>query len=255
MNRLSGKTAVITGGSSGLGLAITRRMAEEGAAVVILDRDNQGQVVADNICGAGGKALFIQGDVTDEERVSEAMRATTTHFGRIDVLVNNAGIEGENTPTDQLSLAEWNRVMAVDVTAVFLCTKHVIPHLRKAGSGSIINISSIYGIVGGGDIPPYHAAKGAVRTMTKNDALLYASERIRVNSIHPGFVFTPLVDRYVHDNGLAHDAAKAHLDALHPLGGTGTPDDIAWGAVYLASDEARWVTGAELVIDGGYTAR
>ncbi|MBL8458149.1 MAG: glucose 1-dehydrogenase [Zoogloea sp.] len=255
MNRLSGKTAVITGGSSGLGLAITRRMAEEGAAVVILDRDNQGQVVADNICGAGGKALFIQGDVTDEERVSEAMRATAAHFGRIDVLVNNAGIEGENTPTDQLSLAEWNRVMAVDVTAVFLCTKHVIPHLRKAGSGSIINISSIYGIVGGGDIPPYHAAKGAVRTMTKNDALLYASERIRVNSIHPGFVFTPLVDRYVHDNGLAHDAAKAHLDALHPLGGTGTPDDIAWGAVYLASDEARWVTGAELVIDGGYTAR
>ena len=255
MNRLSGKTAVITGGSSGLGLAITRRMAEEGAAVVILDRDTQGQAVADSICSAGGKALFIQGDVTDEERVREAMRATAAHFGRIDVLVNNAGIEGENTPTDQLSLAEWNRVMAVDVTAVFLCTKHVIPHLRKAGSGSIINISSIYGIVGGGDIPPYHAAKGAVRTMTKNDALLYASERIRVNSIHPGFVFTPLVDRYVHDNGLEHDAAKAHLDALHPLGGTGTPDDIAWGAVYLASDESRWVTGAELVIDGGYTAR
>jgi len=255
MNRLSGKTAVITGGSSGLGLAITRRMAEEGAAVVILDRDPQGQAVADAICRAGGRALFVQGDVTDEERVCDAMRATATHFGGIDILVNNAGIEGENTPTDRLSLAEWNRVMAVDVTAVFLCTKHVIPHLRKAGSGSIINISSIYGIVGGGDIPPYHAAKGAVRTMTKNDALLYASERIRVNSIHPGFVFTPLVDRYVHDNGLAHDAAKAHLDALHPLGGTGTPDDIAWGAVYLASDEARWVTGAELVIDGGYTAR
>jgi len=255
MNRLSGKTAVITGGSSGLGLAITRRMAEEGAAVVILDRDTQGQAVADAICTAGGKALFVQGDVTDEDRVCEAMRLTATHFGRIDVLVNNAGIEGQNIPTDQLPLAEWNRVMAVDATSVFLCTKHVIPHLRQAGGGSIINISSIYGIVGGGDIPPYHAAKGAVRTMTKNDALLYARERIRVNSIHPGFVFTPLVDRYVHDNGLAHDAAKAHLDALHPLGGTGTPDGIAWGAVYLASDEARWVTGAELVIDGGYTAR
>ncbi|MCK6395629.1 SDR family NAD(P)-dependent oxidoreductase [Zoogloea sp.] len=255
MNRLSGKTAVITGGSSGLGLAITRRMAEEGAAVVILDRDTQGQAVADAICSTGGKALFVQGDVTDEARVCEAMRITATHFGGIDILVNNAGIEGENTPTDRLSLAEWNRVMAVDVTAVFLCSKHAIPHLRTAGGGAIINISSIYGIVGGGDIPPYHAAKGAVRTMTKNDALLYASERIRVNSIHPGFVFTPLVDRYVHDNGLAHDAAKAHLDALHPLGGTGTPDDIAWGAVYLASDEARWVTGAELVIDGGYTAR
>ncbi|WP_341644135.1 SDR family NAD(P)-dependent oxidoreductase [Thauera sp. SDU_THAU2] len=259
MNRLAGKVAVVTGGSSGLGLAIVRRMAGEGAAVAILDRDARGEAEAEAIRGTGGKALFVQVDVTDEERVSAAMQAAATQFGpgfnRIDVLVNNAGIEGENTPTDKLALAEWNRVMAVNVTAVFLCTKHAVPYLRQAGGGSVINISSIYGIVGGGDIPPYHAAKGAVRTMSKNDALLYAPERIRVNSIHPGFVFTPMVDRYVQDNGLAHDAAKAHLDALHPLGGTGTPDDIAWGAVYLASDEARWVTGAELVIDGGYTAR
>jgi NAD(P)-dependent dehydrogenase (short-subunit alcohol dehydrogenase family) len=255
MNRLAGKVAVVTGGSSGLGLAIVRRMAEEGAAVAILDLDAQGEAVAEAIRSTGGKALFAQLDVTDEDRVRAAMQATATQLGGIDVLVNNAGIEGENTPTDKLTLSEWNRVMAVNVTAVFLCTKHAVPYLRQSGGGSIINISSIYGIVGGGDIPPYHAAKGAVRTMSKNDALLYAPERIRVNSIHPGFVFTPLVDRYVQDNGLTHDAAKAHLDALHPLGGTGTPDDIAWGAVYLASDESRWVTGAELVIDGGYTAR
>ena len=209
----------------------------------------------ERIAAGGGRALFVQTDVTDEAQVSAALRAAFEAFGRLDVLVNNAGIEGENVPTDRLSLAEWNRVMAVDATAVFLCTKHVIPYLRQAGGGSVINISSIYGIVGGGDIPPYHAAKGAVRCMSKNDALTYASERIRVNSIHPGFIFTALVDRYVHDAGLERSAAKASLDALHPLGGTGTPDDIAWGAVYLASDESRWVTGAELVIDGGYTAR
>lgn len=255
MNRLSGKAAVITGGGNGLGAAIVQRMAEEGAAVAVLDRDPNGRTVAESIAAGGGRALFVQTDVTDEAQVSAAMRAVFEAFGRVDVLVNNAGIEGENHPTDQLSLAEWNRVMAVDATAVFLCTKHVIPYLRQAGGGSVINISSIYGIVGGGDIPPYHAAKGAVRCMSKNDALTYASERIRVNSIHPGFIFTALVDRYVRDAGLERSAAKASLDALHPLGGTGTPDDIAWGAVYLASDEARWVTGAELVIDGGYTAR
>lgn len=255
MNRLSGKAAVITGGGNGLGAAIAQRMADEGAAIAVLDRDPNGRAVAERIAAGGGRALFVQTDVTDEAQVSAALRAAFEAFGRLDVLVNNAGIEGENVPTDRLSLAEWNRVMAVDATAVFLCTKHVIPYLRQAGGGSVINISSIYGIVGGGDIPPYHAAKGAVRCMSKNDALTYASERIRVNSIHPGFIFTALVDRYVHDAGLERSAAKASLDALHPLGGTGTPDDIAWGAVYLASDESRWVTGAELVIDGGYTAR
>lgn len=255
MNRLSGKAAAITGGGNGLGAAIAQRMADEGAAIAVLDRDPNSRAVAERIAAGGGRALFVQTDVTDEAQVSAAMRATFEAFGRVDVLVNNAGIEGENVPTDRLSLAEWNRVMAVDATAVFLCTKHVIPYLRQAGGGSVINISSIYGIVGGGDIPPYHAAKGAVRCMSKNDALTYASERIRVNSIHPGFIFTALVDRYVHDAGLERSAAKASLDALHPLGGTGTPDDIAWGAVYLASDESRWVTGAELVIDGGYTAR
>ncbi len=255
MNRLSGKAAVVTGGGNGLGAAIAQRMADEGAAVAVLDRDPNGRAVAERIAAGGGRACFVQTDVTDEAQVSAAMRAAFDAFGRLDVLVNNAGIEGENVPTDRLSLAEWNRVMAVDATAVFLCTKHVIPYLRQAGGGSVINISSIYGIVGGGDIPPYHAAKGAVRCMSKNDALTYAGERIRVNSIHPGFIFTALVDRYVHDAGLERSAAKASLDALHPLGGTGTPDDIAWGAVYLASDEARWVTGAELVIDGGYTAR
>lgn len=145
--------------------------------------------------------------------------------------------------------------MAVNCTAVFMCTKHAIAPMKAAGSGSVINISSIYGIVGGGDIPPYHASKGAVRVMSKNDALTYAPDNLRVNSIHPGFLFTDMVARYVADSGLDIDDARVALNAAHPLNGTGDPDDVAWGAVYLASDHAKWVTGSELVIDGGYTAR
>jgi NAD(P)-dependent dehydrogenase (short-subunit alcohol dehydrogenase family) len=139
---------------------------------------------------------------------------------------------------------------------VFLCTKHAIPHLKRRGSGSIINLSSIYGLVGAADVPPYHASKGAVRLMTKTDALLYAADRIRVNSIHPGFIWTPMVEGYLHAGGATDmKLARAGVDALHPLGHMGEPDDIAWGAVYLASEESKFVTGTELVIDGGYTAR
>jgi NAD(P)-dependent dehydrogenase (short-subunit alcohol dehydrogenase family) len=130
----------------------------------------------------------------------------------------------------------------------------VIPHLRRVGGGSIINLSSIYGLVSAPDIPPYHASKGAVRLMTKTDALLYAGEKIRVNSIHPGFIWTPMVEGFVGDQG-DEATARVGLDALHPLGHMGEPDDVAWGCVYLASNEAKFVTGAELVIDGGYTAR
>ncbi len=255
VSRLQNKVALITGGANGLGEAIAQRMAEEGCAVLIVDLDDRGREVAEKLQAAGHKAAFQACDVTIEAQVKAAVQAAIDQFGGLDVLVNNAGIEGVNKPTDQLELAEWEKVMAVNTTAVFLCTKHAIAPMRKAGGGSIINISSIYGIVGGADIPPYHASKGAVRIMSKNDALTFAPDKIRVNSVHPGFIFTALVDRYVKDAGLQHDAAKVALDALHPLGGTGHPDDIAWGVVYLASDQARWVTGSELVIDGGYTAR
>ncbi len=255
MSRLKNKVSLITGGANGLGEAIAQRMAEEGSAVLIVDLDEHGESVAEKLRSAGHKAAFQRCDVTDEAQVKAAVQAAVDQFGRLDVLVNNAGIEGVNKPTDQLELAEWEKVMAVNTTAVFLCTKHAIAPLRKAGGGSIVNISSIYGLVGGADFPPYHASKGAVRTMSKNDALTYAPDKIRVNSVHPGFIFTQLVDRYVKAAGMQHDAAKVALDALHPLGGTGHPDDIAWGVVYLASDHARWVTGSELVIDGGYTAR
>jgi NAD(P)-dependent dehydrogenase (short-subunit alcohol dehydrogenase family) len=252
MGRLTGKVAVVTGGSNGLGEAIAARMTEEGAAVAVVDIDKAG---GERVAGALSGASFHACDVTVEDEVRAAFDAVATEHGRVDVLVNNAGIEGMNKPTDQLPLEEWNRVMAVNATAVFLCTKHAIPHLRASGGGSIVNISSIYGILGGGDVPPYHASKGAVRTMSKNDALTYAPDGIRVNSIHPGFIFTSMVHRYAAEAGMSEAEARTALDALHPLGGTGEPDDIAWGAVYLASDHAKWVTGSELVIDGGYTAR
>jgi NAD(P)-dependent dehydrogenase (short-subunit alcohol dehydrogenase family) len=252
VGRLDGKVAIVTGGSNGLGTAIATRMTEEGATVAVLDLDKAaGETVAAGLAGSS----FHPCDVTSEAQVSASLEAVVGQHGRLDILVNNAGIEGVNRPTHELELAEWERVMAVNSTAVFLCTKHAIGHLRAAGAGSIINISSIYGILGGGDVPPYHASKGAVRAMTKNDALTYAADRIRVNSIHPGFIFTSMVLRYADEAGLDEADARAVLDPLHPLGGTGEPDDVAWGAVYLASDQAKWVTGSELVIDGGYTAR
>ena len=256
MTRLSGKVALITGGANGLGEAMATRMSEEGAAVAVLDRDEDGgERVAGKLTEAGAKAAFFACDVTREEDVSSAISSVAERFGRVDILVNNAGVEGVNKPTHELSLQEWEHVMAVNTTAVFLCTKHAIPHLRQAGGGSIINISSIYGILGGADVPPYHASKGAVRVMSKNDALTYAADNIQVNSIHPGFIVTSMVHRYIEGSGLDLEETRSALDALHPLGGTGEPDDIAWGAVYLASDQAKWVTGSELVIDGGYTAR
>lgn len=256
MARLSGKVAIVTGGANGLGEAISTRMAEEGAMIAVLDRDEDGgKRVAGKLSDSGAKAAFFACDVTRENDVSSAISAAAEQFGSVDILVNNAGIEGVNKPTHELALEEWELVMSVNTTAVFLCTKHAIPYLKQAGGGSIINISSIYGILGGGDVPPYHASKGAVRVMSKNDALTYAADKIRVNSIHPGFIFTSMVHRYATEAGLSEEDARSILDPAHPLGGTGKPDDIAWGAVYLASDQAKWVTGSELVIDGGYTAR
>jgi NAD(P)-dependent dehydrogenase (short-subunit alcohol dehydrogenase family) len=171
------------------------------------------------------------------------------------VLVNNAGIAGVNKPTHQITRAEWDALMNVNVTGVFLCTKHAIPYMQQAGGGSIINMSSIYGLIGAGDLPPYHASKGAVRLMSKNDALVYAKENIRVNSIHPGYIWTPLVENLGKESPQGVAAFRQQLDSLHPIGHVGEPDDIAYGVLYLASDESKFVTGTELIIDGGYTAQ
>jgi NAD(P)-dependent dehydrogenase (short-subunit alcohol dehydrogenase family) len=255
MNRLKNKVAVVTGGALGIGRACCLRMAEEGATVVVADvKDAEGQALADEIVAAGGRAVYHHLDVTREANVSAVMQAVVNQTGRLDVLVNNAGISGASKPTHELTEAEWDQTTAVNVKGVFFCTKHALPPMMAARAGSIINMSSIYGLVGAPDAPPYHASKGAVRLMSKTDAMLYAPYGIRVNSVHPGFIWTPMVEAYLK---MAPDpaAARKAVDSKHPLGHLGEADDIAWGVVYLASDESRFVTGSELVIDGGYTAQ
>lgn len=255
MDRLKGKVAIVTGAAVGLGRAIALRMVEEGAQVALLDvNDDAGIAFAQELSICGLSAWYWHCDVSREAEVMAVFGEVVDRFGRLDVLVNNAGVAGANKPTHELTEAEWDRVQAINVKGVFFGVKHAVAPLRKAGGGSIINLSSIYGLVSAPDVPAYHASKGAVRLMTKTDALLYAPDRIRVNSIHPGFIWTPMVDGFLRGQGDVA-AGRAAVDALHPLGHIGEPDDIAWGAVYLASDEAKFVTGAELVIDGGYTAR
>jgi NAD(P)-dependent dehydrogenase (short-subunit alcohol dehydrogenase family) len=252
MNRVQGKVAVVTGAALGLGFAAAKRLAEEGAKVAVTDiLDEAGQQAVADI---HSNVEYWHMDVSKEAEVKRVFAEVFAKWGRLDILVNNAGISGANKPTDELTEQEWDSLMAVNVKGVFFCTKHAIAYMRKSGGGSIMNLSSIYGLIGAGDVPPYHASKGAVREMSKNDAVLYAKDKIRVNSVHPGFIWTPMVENFAESSGAATEARKA-LDALHPLGHIGEPDDIAWGIVYLASDESKFVTGSELVIDGGYTAR
>ena len=257
MNRVQGKTCIVTGGAVGIGHACVQRLAEEGAAVAIFDRmDGEGQALADAITHDGGNARYWHVDVTREADVARAIDEVADHFGGVDVLVNNAGISGSTKLTHEISEAEWDLVQAVNVKGVLFCCKHAIPHMRRAGGGSIVNLSSIYGLVGAPDVPAYHASKGAVRLMSKTDAMSYAPDRIRVNSVHPGYIWTPMVEHHLQASGATDiDAARAEVGRLHPLGHMGDADDIAWGVVYLASDESKFVTGSELVIDGSYSAR
>lgn len=256
MPRLAEKVALVTGGAHGIGAATSRALAREGAAVAVTDLlPDEGERIVEEIRGSGGKARFWAMDVTDEGAVRKVIGEVVEAFGKLDVLVNNAGISGVDKPTDEITVEEWDHVIDINVRGVFLCTKHAIPHLRRAGGGSIVNLSSIYGIIGAEDLPPYHASKGAVRLMSKTDALLYAKDQIRVNSVHPGFIWTPLVEEMARNSSEGVEGFHRVLDDLHPLGHVGEPEDIAAGIVYLASDEAKFVTGSELVIDGGYTAR
>lgn len=248
--RVQNKVVLISGGAGGIGGATARLLASEGAAVVIADLlEDEGRALEAQIAESGGRALFVRLDVTDEEAWRSAVRSAVDSFGKLDILVNNAGVSHrmgveETTPED------WDRVMDVNVKGVFLGTKVAIPEMRKAGGGSIINISSIYGLVGSATSASYHASKGAVRIFTKSTAVQYASENIRANSVHPGFVDSPMTRAH-------HDDPAVHQDRVGkmPLGRMGQPEDIANGILYLASDESSFVTGSELVIDGGMTAQ
>ncbi|MBE9047482.1 glucose 1-dehydrogenase [Pleurocapsales cyanobacterium LEGE 10410] len=255
MNRVKDKVVLVTGAVLGIGRATCLLLAREGAKVAVTDiLDEEGKELAQKIAQDGGEAEYWHLDVSQESQVQQVFGEVSQKWGKIDILVNNAGISGVDKPTHEITAEEWNKLMAINVNGVFFCTKHAIPIMMNHGGGSIINLSSIYGLVSAPDIPAYHASKGAVRLMTKTDALLYAKDKIRVNSVHPGFIWTPLVDKYLQQQGDVESGRKK-LDSLHPIGHIGEPDDIAYGILYLASDESKFVTGSELVIDGGYTAK
>ncbi|MER5755844.1 SDR family oxidoreductase [Streptomyces sp. NPDC002088] len=249
--RVEGKIAVITGGARGIGAEIGKVLTAEGATVVVADL-----APADGVptSAEGGPAGYRRVDVTDETSVRAAFDDIAATYGRIDILVNNAGVPGPIKPSHEVEEKEFDLLFAVDVKGVWLCTKHAVRHMLEQDGGSIINMSSIYGLVGGARIPLYHAAKGAVRLMTKADAATYAKSNIRVNSVHPGSIETELSKSLSADPSPEAAAyAQRMLDST-PVGHRGTPADIAYGVLYLASDESRFVTGTELVVDGGYTA-
>jgi NAD(P)-dependent dehydrogenase (short-subunit alcohol dehydrogenase family) len=258
--RLEGRTAIVTGSTYGIGEAIAKILAGEGAISIVTGRsEDEGERVVEEIRSGGGAAEYYSLDVTSEKRVEEVARAVYEGYGRIDILVNNAGIGGPSKPTHEYTRREWERVFDVNVTGAFLCTKHVIPYMKRGGGGNIVYISSIYGIVGSQDNPAYHATKAANRIMAKTGALIYAKDNIRVNSVHPGFIWTPMVEEFLIEQskelGVPLEDLKRELGARHPIGHLGEPEDIGYGVLYLVSDEAKFVTGSELIIDGGYTSR
>lgn len=247
--RLKDKVAIITGAASGIGKATAILFAKHGAKVVVADIDKQGgnQTVA-NIKENGNHAIFTHTDVTNTEDTEQMVEATVKAYGKLNVLFNNAGI-AMRLPVAELSEEDWHRCLDVNLTGVFLCAKAAIPAMKQNDGGSIINMSSIYGLVGADVRAAYVASKGAVTNLTRGMALDYAEDNIRVNCICPGFVETPLVAGVV-----KNPEEYQKLANKHPMRRLGQPEEIAYGALYLASDESAFVTGIALPIDGGYTA-
>lgn len=250
MHRLTDRVALITGAASGIGKATALRLASEGAKVAVSDiQVEAGEAVAASIVADGGSAVFIPLDVTDEAAWTAAIDRVVHEFGRLDILVNNAGV-GDLAALEDTPLSTWERTIAITQTSVFLGSKAASAALKASGHGSVINISSIFGASGGfGSTPGYHAAKGAVRTLTKSIALGWATEGVRVNSVHPGFIDTPILDQA---KGTEFEDVMV---SLTPMGRLGQPEEIAAAVAWLASDDASFVTGSEVYVDGGYMAR
>lgn len=250
MGRLANKVAIITGAAGGMGKADALLFAQEGAKVAITDLQEEklNEVVAE-IVAAGGEAIGFKHNVTSEEDWIRVVKETAAKFGKIDILVNNAGISNA-TPFMDLTVENWEKTMSINLTSVFLGQKHVIPHMIEAGGGSIVNISSIAGLTGGSGTGPYTASKGAVRLLTKATAVDFAKHNIRANSVHPGFIETPMtVDMFKDEN------MRQWFQSQTPLPRLGKAEDIARGVLFLASDESSYITGVELPIDGGYFAK
>jgi NAD(P)-dependent dehydrogenase (short-subunit alcohol dehydrogenase family) len=246
--RLKDKVAIVTGGAHGMGEAEARLFAKEGAAVVVADRlEKEGQAVAADICASQGRAIFVPIDVTSETDWQNLIARTIAAYGRLDILVNNAGISGSAVgPHDEL--AGWKRLLEVNATSVFLGTKLAAAEMAKTGGGSIVNISSIMGFVANAEgHPGYSASKGAVRLYTKSAAVRYGPSGVRVNSVHPGYL-PPMLNA-------TNQGMRASKIEATPLRRLGEAIDVAWGVLFLASDEASFITGTELVIDGGFIAQ
>jgi 3(or 17)beta-hydroxysteroid dehydrogenase len=259
MGRVEGMVAMVTGGRRGLGKASAILLAKEGAKVVITDRKPDGaDAVLAEIERAGGEAIFVEQDVSQEPDWQRAIEQTIDRFGKLDILVNNAGV-GAGKNIEQISLEEWRWVMSVNLDGVFLGTKYAIEAMKKTGGGSIVNMSSIEGIIGDSRMVAYDASKGGLRTLTKSAALHCAQRgyNIRVNTVHPGFIDTEMVRGFLKAQAKDGDveSARKALARLHPIGHLGEPDDVAYAVLYLASRESKFATGSELVVDGGYTAR